>query len=376
MTLPLMPSLRRAQLPRQSPRDALVTSLAAGVDRSVMRAVALVVEKQLLPRELDLQLLRESMRAMFDSGLLAQPAALFDFVAELESPRAGAQLRGRATPGRRLRGGRIQRHRLESRYREHPLLPAAAGLRDHTIHCELWQHRGDAARGTVIALHGFAMGWPAVDALALSARRWFALGLDVALVTLPDHGPRRPPGSLFSGQRYTVPHAMQLAGAVHQAVHEIFELKAWLRHRSGRPVGLFGMSLGGYLASLCAGLSADFDFLVPLVPPACMGDLAWRVYRDTGHHRSGQDAVLTEDNMRRAFYVHSPLAHPRRIPRERILLAAGAGDRIVPPQHPTALWQHWQQPRIHWFRGSHVAPLASERFIAEVEGHLRGLAVL
>ena len=105
------------------------------------------------------------------------------------------------------------------------------------------------------------------------------------------------------------------------------------------------MSLGGYLASLCAGLSDDFDFLIPLVPPACMGDLAWRVYRCTGHHRAGLDETLTEENMRAAFYIHSPLAHPRKIARERILIAAGAGDRIVPPEHPSALWEHWERPR-------------------------------
>jgi dienelactone hydrolase len=117
-------------------------------------------------------------------------------------------------------------------------------------------------------------------------------------------------------------------------------------------VGLVGMCLGGYLASLCAGLSEDFNFLIALVPRACIADLAWRAYRDTGHHRAkhgpaGPDDVLTERNMRAAFYVHSPLAHPRKIAKERILIAAGAGDRIVPPEHPSALWEHWDRPTIH-----------------------------
>ena len=136
------------------------------------------------------------------------------------------------------------------------------------------------------------------------------------------------------------------------------------------------MSLGGYLASLTAGLSDDFDFLIPLVPPACMGDLAWRVYRDTGHHKAGLDDTLTEGNMRAAFYLHSPLAYPRKIAKERILIAAGAGDRIVPPEHPSALWEHWDQPQIHWFRGSHLSPVASSSLMRIIMQHLKKLDIL
>jgi hypothetical protein len=94
-----------------------------------------------------------------------------------------------------------------------------------------------------------------------------------------------------------------------------------------------------------------FDFLIPLVPLACVGDLAWREYRHTGLHLAHPDDMLTEPNMRAAFYIHSPLAHSHKIAKERILIAAGAGDRIVPPEHPSVLWEHWERPAIHWFTG-------------------------
>lgn len=364
-------------MPRQSARDFLVTSLAAGVDLSLMRAVSLVVEKRLLPRNDDLDNLRDSVRAMFDTGLVDDPGAFFGFVDALEGGVSPGRLGSRPGLRRAPAGGRIYRRRLTSGYKPHPRVPSPwedTGADD--ILFEHWVHRDGNGRGTVIALHGFGMGWSAVDSLALCARRWFELGLDVVLLTLPDHGPRRAAGGVFSGRAYTVPHALQLAGAVHRAVHDIFEVKNWLRSRGDGAVGLVGMSLGGYLAGLCGGLSADFDFLVPLVPPVCMGDLAWRVYRDTGHHRAGPDAVLTEDNLRAAFFIHSPLAHPRRIDPARVLIAAGAGDRIVPPEHPTALWQHWERPAIHWFRGSHVASMGNSKLMAEVTRHLRSLAVI
>jgi len=373
-----IPGLRRARLPMQTGRDALVTSLSALLDRSLMRTVSLVVEKRILPRDVDLDMLRESIRAVLETGLVDQAGTFFEFVTALETGDDPGCREVGVAARRRIAGGRIYHCTLASSYRHHPLLDAAGAVDTpfDAMQVEHWVHEPGPGRGSVILLHGFAMGWPAIDAVALKARAWFELGFDVALLTLPDHGPRRPQGSLFSGQSYTVPHAVALAAAVRRAVHEIFELKGWLRARDDRPVGLVGMSLGGYLASLCAGLSADFDFLVPLVPPACMGDLAWRVYRETGHHRAGHDRILNEDTMRAAFHIHSPLAHARKIDVDRLLIIAGAGDRIVPPEHPYALWEHWDRPRLHWLRGSHLAPVTNRALMPAVKRHLRKLDIL
>lgn len=373
-----IPLLRRASVPRQRRADALVTSMAALLDRSVMRTVSYVVQRQLLPRDVDLDMLRDSIRVMLATGLVEKPQAFFPFVQKLEKPRPAKPDELRSLRVRRIKGGSVHRCALKSIWQPGRQLPrgAAATPAGDAIQFDHWRHAPGTAKGSVIVLHGFAMGWPVIDAFAMGASNWFALGFDVLLLTLPDHGPRRAPGAVFSGQSFTVPHAVQLAAAVQRTIHEIFELKRWLRAQDDKPIGLVGMSLGGYLASLCAGLSDDFDFLIALVPPACMGDLAWRVYRDTGHHRVGADAVLTERNMRAAFYVHSPLAHPRKIARERILIAAGAGDRIVPPEHPSALWEHWERPAIHWFRGAHTSTVASRRLMGVVKKHLTRLYIL
>ncbi len=373
-----IPKLRKVSAPKQSVRDALVTSLAALVDRSLMRTVTFVVEKRVLPRDVDLDMLRDSIHDILDTDLLECPHEFFSFVQEIESGGASDCVELDTVARRRIRGGKVYRSKLKSSYRHYPNLcpPDSAVEEDDIIQFEHWVHEPGVAQGSVIVLHGFAMGWPLIDAVTMSASEWFECGFNVILLTLPDHGPRRQAGALFSGQSYTVPHAVFLAAAVRQAIHEIFELKSWLREQSDQPVGLVGMSLGGYLASLCAGLSDDFDFLIPLVPPACMGDLAWRVYRDTGHQRAGLDETLTEENMRAAFYIHSPLAHPRKIAKERILIVAGVGDRIVPPEHPSALWEHWERPKIHWLRGSHIAPVANSALMRVVTQHLKKLELL
>jgi dipeptidyl aminopeptidase/acylaminoacyl peptidase len=153
-------------------------------------------------------------------------------------------------------------------------------------------------------------------------------------------------------------------------------LTNWLREESGAPVGLLGLSLGGYLTALAAGLCDDLDFAIPIVPPVCIGDLAWRFFMGTRHYREGGEAALSQDELRRSFRVHSPLAHPLRIPKERVLIVAGRGDRIVPPEHPEALRAHWDGPAIHWFSGSHLAPFGRRQIVRKIDRHLRAIGVL
>jgi hypothetical protein len=112
-----------------------------------------------------------------------------------------------------------------------------------------------------------------------------------------------------------------------------------------------------------------------MVPPVCIGDLAWRFFTRTRHYQRGGEAALSAGELRRSFRVHSPLAHPLRVPRERVLIVAGRGDRIVPPEHPAALWRHWGEPSIHWFSGSHLAPFGRGRVAAAVLAHLERLGL-
>jgi surfactin synthase thioesterase subunit len=209
----------------------------------------------------------------------------------------------------------------------------------------------------------------------LFARAWLARGLDVALLTLPHHGRRRPAGARFSGEPFATPHVGRMAEAVRQAVWEIRLLAAWLRRARSAPVGLLGLSLGGTLAALAAGLWDEFDFAVPMASPVCIGDLAWRFMTRSRSFR-GAPREVSRRELRALFRAISPLAHPLRIPRERALVVGGRGDRIVPPEHPAALWRHWGEPPLHWFAGSHLAPIGRGGIVDAVERHLRGLGLL
>ncbi|MBW2232114.1 MAG: alpha/beta hydrolase family protein [Deltaproteobacteria bacterium] len=370
---PSIPDLPRASLPREGWGGRLRTGLGTTLDSAILGAARIVVERALIPDPKDVDELRASARALLEEDLHTDPKRYFTFLGEPLVPLAESK-----EPRRGLPGGRVIARTLTSEYRPYPYAQPDAchhvTNRD-SIRLEHWVHEG-GARGTLVALHGFAMGRPRVDALALFASQWFELGLDVVLLTLPHHGDRTPPNARFSGEWFAVPNVMRLGEAVREAIYETHVVTSWLRSRDAGPVGLLGLSLGGYLSALSAGLMEDLDFVIPIVPPACMGDLAWRFFERTSHARSGGDDPLTQDELRSAFRVHSPLAHPLRVPARRILIVAGRGDRVVPPEHPTALWRHWGEPAIHWFSGSHIAPFGRRGVVDAVAQHLRALGVL
>jgi hypothetical protein len=113
-----------------------------------------------------------------------------------------------------------------------------------------------------------------------------------------------------------------------------------------------------------------------MVPPVCFGDLAWRFFRRSRHYPEGPPPAFSREELRAAFRPHSPLAHTLRVPRERLFIVAGRGDRIVPPEHPSALWRHWGEPAIHWFNGGHLTPFGRRRIVGDVVQHLKGLDIL
>jgi len=364
----LLAELPRAELPREAWFGRVLTGLGTAVDASLLRAMQLVVDRALIPDSENLGALRESAQTMLDPGLQEQPRLFFPFLDQPPHP-----LRVQSRERRRIQGGVVISRRIESQYVPHSAeIAGSLG----PILVEHWVHQPAKPRGTVVLLHGFTMGNPRIDAFVLLARQWFQAGLDVALLTLPHHGARTPPGARFSGDRFAVPHVARLSEAVREGIYEIRQLVHWLREESGAPVGAIGLSLGGYLAALSAGLSDDLDFAIPMVPPVCIGDLAWRFFTQSRQHRAGAEAALSQQELRRAFRVHSPLAHPLRISPERVMIVAGRGDRIVPPEHPAALWSHWGEPRIHWFSGSHLTPFGRARIARAILDHLESIEIL
>jgi hypothetical protein len=194
---------------------------------------------------------------------------------------------------------------------------------------EHWRHDAPAP-ATVVAVHGFTMGDPVRGATALMAPEWFALGVDVVLVTLPFHGARTPATARYSGELFASWHVGRLNEAVRQSIHDLRHVMTWLRSRSDAPIGMIGaMGLGGYLSALMAGLVNDLAFVIPMRPRPTR-DVSVDALRAQSL-RQADATALAGRRARRGVSCALSLTYPLSLPRERVALVAGRGDRIVPP---------------------------------------------
>jgi dienelactone hydrolase len=216
----------------------------------------------------------------------------------------------------------------------------------------------------LICVHGFGVGVPTADFFAFRAKRLSQeLGVNLLFPVLPLHGPRK--NGRIGGAEMLSHRLHHFVLGMAQAVWDARRIIGWLRDHHAPSVGIYGMSLGSYVAALLAALDPDLD-LVLLGAPVCDIPDLMRHHSPAGVLKRAQDAGIETGVMQQAFRVVSPLAVKPRVPRERLYVYAGLGDRMATPEQARRMWEHWDRPNIEWYEGSHIAFLwsgAVARFI-------------
>jgi dipeptidyl aminopeptidase/acylaminoacyl peptidase len=156
------------------------------------------------------------------------------------------------------------------------------------------------------------------------------------------------------------------------AVHDFRIFVDYLEARGVEKIGVTGISLGGYTSALLAAVEKRLYFAVPNVPVVSLPDLILEWFPANVpiklFLRAGGLGVR---DFRHMMAVHSPLTYQPLIPKERLMVIAGAGDRLAPPKHARLLWDHWDRPRVHWFPGNHVLHLDQGKYLKEIAAFLR-----
>lgn len=238
-----------------------------------------------------------------------------------------------------------------------------------------WRHRRPG-HPAMLCVHGFAGGNFLLERLAFEARRFYRAGVDVLLYVLPYHGARARRGARHSGDGFFDIDLVRTNEAFAQAVYELRALLRYLHEAGTGPVGAFGMSLGGYTTALLASVEPELAFAVPMIPLSSLPDMMWAEGegdpRLAGAIEHGWSLAVLRD----FFGVHAPLERPPLVPHDRRLIIAALGDRICPPTHALALWEHWGRPRIHWYPGGHLAQFRRGTALREVRTLLRDAGLL
>ncbi|HEY8123187.1 MAG TPA: hypothetical protein VII78_17840 [Myxococcota bacterium] len=241
-----------------------------------------------------------------------------------------------------------------------------------TAHAYVLRHA--TPRPWLVCVHGFAMGTPLVNFFGFPARFLHeTLGLNLIFPVLPLHGPRG--AQRFSGGEVLSPDYLRMVLLFAQAVWDVRRAISWVRAQGGAPVGLYGISLGGYVSSLVSALEDDLRCVIAGIPAVDFACLA-RDNEPWIMRRYDRDFALDWQLVRAITHVVSPLAFTPKIPRDGRFIYAGVADRIARPDQARALWRHWERPAIHWFQGGHMLGLRDPGLAPFIENALRETELL
>jgi pimeloyl-ACP methyl ester carboxylesterase len=345
----------------------MLTRAAAALDESVIRFMERRTRPAARRREpRDTRALLTGLAGAYSDGTLGVPSPFFP------EPAAAAVERTRVGGG--PHGAAVWDLRWPSEYR--PFLPAYRAehqrLRENLVgHARLWSH-GDH-RPTVFLLHGWGGGTYWVTERTFAVEYWLRHGLDVVAFQLPHHGHRTPAGRR-SGQLFLSPHVVRTNEAFGQAIFDLRALAAALRADGAPAIGAMGMSLGGYTTSLWASVDAELAFAVAIIPAVSMAELMWRHGEDSPSRRKAVADGVSREHLAAVFAVHAPTTRPALLSRERLVIVAGRGDRITPPEQAERLHAHWGGD-LHWFAGGHLAQVGRADALRAVRRRLDELGL-
>jgi dienelactone hydrolase len=222
----------------------------------------------------------------------------------------------------------------------------------------------------LILLHGWLLDRPQLIVYRHWARRVAAQGIDVWMPRLPHHMERCEAGEV-SGQRCLSPDLRTSLDAVRQAVAETRLLQRALRRRGAPAVGVWGMSLGGWVAALTTTLDAEWDAVALWAPVAAPAEVLFESgLVDLLRTAFVEGGLSREDFDGAEMASMTPELCRGRIPRERVLLVAGAYDQVVSPCSIARIARRWSID-VRWVPHGHISLMASHAPVKDTAEFLR-----
>jgi len=212
-------------------------------------------------------------------------------------------------------------------------------------------------RPAVILLHG----WNAELQYQWCLPYWSQLlahaGINAFRFELPYHASRRPTAPCGI-RNFLSGNLLHVARATHQALADTRSLALWLRHQGAPVVGLWGTSLGAWLAGLAAARQPEIDFTVMLTPVVRM-------------ERALQELAFCEpirDHLhgtQQHFEVFNLVAHDRPPEGKKVLIVASQLDQFAPTETIDELERAWQ-PEVWRLPHGHISVLLSNSVMRRI----------
>jgi len=242
---------------------------------------------------------------------------------------------------------------------------ASPWKRNNTVHGRFFPVGGRwQERPTMILLHGWnnELGYQML--FPYLARRFNGMGINAIIFELPYHRQRKPrgrgtPNNFLSGD------LLHVVSAFHQAIADARALVAWLRAQGCERIGVWGLSLGGWLAGMLACVEPRLSLAVLMIPVVRMDRVITELdfCRPIRRRLDGRTMKLDPLNL----ITYRPKLSP-----DRILVVASEHDMFAPRETTEELCRAWNKPTLWHPRHGHISTMMSAPVMHRAMGWVAG----
>jgi dienelactone hydrolase len=224
--------------------------------------------------------------------------------------------------------------------------------RNNTVHGRWFPAGGTfPEHATVVLLHGWNQELGYRTLFPYLARRLNAAGVNAVMIELPYHRQRKPRGR-GAIRNFIADDLRHVAMATHQALADVRALVGWLEEEGCRNIGVWGISLGGWLSGLLACVEPRLKFAVLMTPVARMDRVIAELEFCEPIRRSlgGEKVNLEPMNL---------VSHRLKMSPENVLVVASEHDLFAPLKAVEELVVEWGNPVLWRTRHGHISVMLS-----------------
>jgi pimeloyl-ACP methyl ester carboxylesterase len=250
-----------------------------------------------------------------------------------------------------------------------PSAIASPWIENNTVYGRFYKTKRAPSAPTIVVLHGwlvFSYAW-----FSKICRKLAEAGINGLIIQLPYHMNRQPPGSRYSGEYSINGELMRSIEMIRQAVSDTRSVVNWVKATPTSPIGIWGISLGGWIGGILAAVEPRLDVAVLMIPAIRPDDVIWYSKLCPAFRAVASSAGITYEQLHEALKIVTPTYFRPCLPPDRILLMEAEWDLAVRPHTIEELWEAWGHPRLLRYPHSHISIVFSARALEDGVSFIR-----